>query len=674
MIGAAVSYMSGLFFASFFHDARCLIILTVIGTAVLIHGITAKWKISDILLIVVLFSFGIGAETLYTSLKYKPAIALDGQSGSFEGEVTDVAHYDGDMAGYTLKGVADGKTSVKLTYYGADTGAEYGDTISFENCAFSRLTRDYLFDSEQYYKSDGVFLSAENTEGISVTRRNSRRLKNFMADFREDMTFRFMAETEPDVGAFLAGMIFGEKRGLDDSIKTSLYRSGIGHILAVSGLHVSIIAALLMTVLNGLKIGRRISFVVMDIVLAGFVLMANSPVSAIRAAVMMNFFYAAGLFRRQNDSLNSLSGAVLLICLINPYCIFDEGFLLSAAGTFGVAVFAPLMADKDKSDKLSYILKRDILAGLCTAIAVFPVSMLFFDETSVISPITNVLLVPVCTAAMIFGLIFMLTGGFLPVLNIAEVFIKVIILVSNKLAKISFFHISHGSDTAAEFLIFLGFACVSVYVISHSRKFTAYAITFSIALYGGMSVYYSRKRSSEFTVAVLGRGADAAVAVMYNGNTDIIDLTGSHHNAEYISRYLTVNGIDKADTLVLAESPQTQYVSYADELEFIDIKECLALGDTEISWAEIDGYFDDSGFEIKRNDYLIDYADKILTIEFGDKKVMFFPSGDEPVSSGIAVCYGGMPKNGKYEGTEYLCDRNNFEIILSGDSQYRREL
>lgn len=674
MIGAAVSYMSGLFFASFFHDIRCLIILSLLGTAVLIHAKAHKWKLSDFLLIVLIFSFGIGAETLYTLLKYKPAIALDGHTGSFSGEVTEISRYDGDMAGYTINGIANEKTSLKLTYYGADINAEYGDIISFENCTFSRLKRDYLFDSEKYYKSDGVFLSAENVNGISVIHKNSRRLKNFMAAFRENMTFRFMTETEPDVGAFLAGMIFGEKRGLDDNIKTSLYRSGIGHILAVSGLHVSIIAALLMTVLNVLKIDRRISFVVMDIVLAGFVLMANSPVSAVRAAVMMNFFYAAGLFRRQNDSLNSLSAAALLISIANPYCIFDEGFLLSLAGTFGIAVFAPLMAGRENSDKLSDILKRDMLIGLCTAAAVFPVSMLFFDETSVISPITNILLVPVCTAAMVIGLIFMLTGGLLPVLNIAEVFIKIVILISNKLANISFFHISHGSDAAAEFLIFLGFACISVYIVSHSRRFTAFAIVFSFAIYSGVSAFYSNRRNSEFTVAVLGRGTDAAVAVTYNGSTDIIDLTGSHRNAAYISRYMTVNGIDKADTLVLTNSPQTQYASYANEFEFVDVGEWLALSDTEIFGSEIERYFDNSGFVIEHKDYTVDYADKMLKIQFGNEVIMFAPCGEEAGSSGISVCYGGTPKDDRYTDIIYLCDSNNFEIILSGDSRYRREL
>ena len=674
MIGAAAAYMSGLFFASFFNNVHCIIILTFIAVSAFIIEKNSKWKIYDFLLIAVLFSAGFAANIMYTSIKYGPAIALDGQSGSFEGEVTEITRYDGDMAKYVLKGRANGNIKVKLTYFGEDTDAEYGDTIKFESCTFSILTRDYLFDSERYYKSDGVFLSAENAEDISVIHKNSRRLKNMMADFREDMTFRFTAETEHDVGAFLSGMIFGEKRGLDYSAKKSLYRSGISHVLAVSGLHVSIIAALLMSVLNALKIDRRVSFVVMDIVLAGFILMANTPVSAIRAAVMMNFFYAAGLFRRQNDSFNSLAGAVLLISLANPYCIFDEGFLLSISGTFGIAVFAPIMTKNISNETLPDILKRDLITGLCTSIAVFPMCMMFFDETSVIAPLTNILLVPVCTAAMTTGLIFMLTGGLLPVLKIAEVLIKMVILISRKLADISIFHIAHGSDKAAESLIFLGTACVLAYMVTHSRRITSVLIAFSFMAYSTMSASYQRQRYNDFIAAVLGNGANAAVVIRYKGSTNIIDLTGNRRNAAYISRYLAINGIETADSLVLTKSPQTQYVSYAEEFYFVDIKECLAMSDTAVASAEIDRYFDESGFVINGKDYIIDFSDSILTVCFGNDKIMFVPSGDEQYSSGIAVCYGDAPKKEKFDDILYLCDQNNFEIVLSGDSMYRRKL
>ena len=82
------------------------------------------------------------------------------------------------------------------------------------------------------------------------------------------MTSEFCLKTGDESGNFLAGMIFGEKQSIDPDIKNSLYRVGIGHILSVSGLHVSIIALAFMAVFSLLRINKYVSFGLTNVLMA----------------------------------------------------------------------------------------------------------------------------------------------------------------------------------------------------------------------------------------------------------------------------------------------------------------------------------------------------------------------------------------------------------------------
>ncbi|MCQ2459525.1 MAG: ComEC family competence protein [Ruminococcus sp.] len=662
MIGAAASYMSGLFFASFFTDLRIYLLVIPFLFGLLVYSVREKWKKSDYILTAAVFLTGFAVFSGYTEIKYNSAAMLNGTTGTFTGEVVSVKRYDRGLVSYVLKGTANGETNVKLTFFGDDTGAVYGDEIKLEECEFSLIESDYLFDSERYYKSDGVFLSAESTGNLHTEKKHRRIIKNLTAEFRENMIFKFSAETDSDTGAFLGGMLFGEKHGLDDSIKTALYRSGIGHILAVSGLHVSILAAVLMFFLKRLHIGKAVSLFLMNLLLFGFILLADTPVSAVRAAVMMNFMYSAPLFRRQNDSLNSLSGASLLICLCSPYSIYDEGFLLSLSGTFGIAVFAPFMTKNMKTKTLTDKLTKDFVTGICTCISVFPMSMIFFGESSVVSPISNILLVPLCTVSMIFGIVYMLSNGMIPVLVLSEILIKTVISVSENVAEIRFSHIAHISDKTSEMVLFLGFACVGIYLLVRNRKAVFSAVTVSFLVFLTVSAYTVNRRNNEFRIAVLGKNTNASAVVSYRGQTDIIDLSGHHRTPEYVSVYLSENGIEKAEYLILAKNPQSQYTAYAENMKNVNAEYCLALSDTEINGAEISDYFDESGFHISRNEYEIDFADGVLEIVYSGNRVYFVPSADSEKSDGTNIVYGRKT------------DDRNYEIVLSEKGLYRRRL
>ncbi|MBQ9139244.1 MAG: ComEC/Rec2 family competence protein, partial [Ruminococcus sp.] len=254
MILAAAAYVSGLFFASFFYDSNGVII--ALSAAVLVAALAKLkgFKAVDYLIISVFFITAVTVNRSYTHFVYDKIAAYSGTDGSFCGEITDYTMYDGDFASYTIKGKINNEQKARISLFTTALDADYGDIVTIEKCTFSTVEGDYLFDSAEWNKSRHIFLEADKISGISVEKRNTSHIRRSLSRFRNKMSERILIEMTDETGSVLAGMIFGEKRHINNQTRTALYKAGIGHILAVSGLHVSMLGAVVMAVLKRLRL------------------------------------------------------------------------------------------------------------------------------------------------------------------------------------------------------------------------------------------------------------------------------------------------------------------------------------------------------------------------------------------------------------------------------------
>lgn len=678
MIGAAAAYIAGLFFASFFMGA---IPFLLISLAVLLIGKSQNLKVSDYILIAVSFSAAVAVSSIYTRCHYDKITAYDGKTGTFSGEVIDIRRFSGENTLYILKGSLYDIKNVRICVFSNDINAEFGDMITLRDCEFSSVDRDYLFNSKNYYRSEKIYLTAVNREPIVVEHMNSGRFKNAVIEYRDSIVSKFRIVLGEDVGDFLAGMVFGEKQGIDDSIKTSLYRCGIGHVLAVSGLHVSIIAIAMINLMHLLRVNRFISFLLMDLLLIILVVMANSPMSAIRAAIMMNFLYSAHLFRRRSDSFNSLAASMLLICLMNPYAVYSSGLILSAAGTFGIGVFAPYMTKKIPKKGVHWRMIREFCAMLCTTVCIMPFSMKFFEETSLISPIVNVFVVPLCSVSMIIGVIYIISGGLISFLGIAGMLIRFILTISEYFSKIGAFYFSCRSDRLAVIALAAIASVAFIQIIFGKRFFTALAAALSCSLIFILSAAYGFIFAESFTVSVLGRRGNAVIVISYHGQTDIIDLSGHYKSPDYVRKYMFENGIGSAELLMLTKKNQSQYAAYEKKLEAISIKNVFSAGDIPIAGVGDEAVSGEGEWHIDGGDHIIEYSDGALRITFGEARVAVVPwnnAHDYDDFDGLRIIYG--ENSAKIEESDFEILKNidantdNFEITLTeiGEHKIRR--
>lgn len=192
----------------------------------------------------------------------------------------------------------------------------------------------------------------------------------------------------PD-GGVAAGMLLGDKSGIADETLDAYRQSGAAHLLAVSGLHVSVLAgawSLLFRRRAWLRFGLTALFLLLYAALTAF-----AP-SVLRAAVMLLCWQLADPLRMPNDPVSALSLAFIIVLLINPYALFYVGFQLSFLAAYGLALIAPIL--RDRLRRFGSSLAGTLGGSVAVWVAALPAQAAFFQTTSPASLLSNLFILP----------------------------------------------------------------------------------------------------------------------------------------------------------------------------------------------------------------------------------------------------------------------------------------
>lgn len=570
------SYLLGLFFASFFFSGTVLIIgaISVLAAAILI---VFRKKLKSCSVAVCLICFGIGCifYSLYDICVYNKICGYSGNDGELKGVITEYKEYPGNRASYTVKGRINEIDTCKVICYGTSRSCEIGDEIFVKGkCSLPSVS--YTFDGKAYYKNKGIYLIMNASEVPKIISSNRLPIKRALYRYREYIYDRINDYLSVDEEAVIRAMLFGDKSGLEDSTKSLLYRAGIGHMMAVSGVHLSIICSLIWFVLCFLPINKYIRFALLLLFMSVFAILSGASESVMRAAIMLGLVYGAELFDRRADTANSLGIAVILLTLGCPFAVRDASFMLSAAGVAGIGIIVPAVIEAAENKKKLDPVMKSVLASICITSAIFPVSFLFFDEISIVSPVTNLVMLPFCIVILICGMITALTGGVgfvaLPLLKIAGLCSRIVLALAKLIGGFELSYIPLGYDftiwlIAAAFLTVLIFA-----VIIKKGKYISSAAVISFSAVVMFTFLYRFIPSDSVTVAVLNNGKGSSSVVVHDKKSaSIIDLTKGGAASECVTKYLRRLGIGRVDMLVLSVDDNTSETVYMNDLELFEV-------------------------------------------------------------------------------------------------------
>lgn len=206
----------------------------------------------------------------------------------------------------------------------------------------------------------------------------------------------------------LSGILLGEKRGVPDPVRTAFTRAGVNHVLAVSGLHVGLIAAVVFFVLGAVGCGRKATAWATVCAVLLYALVTGLPPSVVRAAMMCAIAIWGRLGNTQGEGLNSLGLAALVILIFRPQDLFDVGFQLSFSATAGILIFyRPIRAwlPRAAAGGLAQWLWAPIAVSVAAQVATLPFVLTYFGLLSIVSILANLVVVPLMAAAVALGLL-----------------------------------------------------------------------------------------------------------------------------------------------------------------------------------------------------------------------------------------------------------------------------
>ncbi len=340
-----------------------------------------------------------------------------------------------------LKVKIDNTESVVLVTVGRYPEYYYLDTIKITGKLKSPfITED--FNYKNYLMKDGIYSVMDYPKTELILRAKSYTAVEFLYQnilfFKERLKASIHLQFSLPHSSIIEGIILGGSANMPQDTKDKFRATGLTHLTAISGSNVVILSTILMTFLLALGFWRGQSFYVSSLFIWLYIIIAGFPASGIRAAIMATIFLLAQKLGRQNTSSRVIVLAGSLMLLQNPMLLrYDIGFQLSFLASMGIIYIKPLFdyffAFLAKKEVRFFI---DIISiTLAAQIATLPIIAYYFENISLVAPITNLLIIPIINAVMIFGFLaaffglFSFTVGFifsLPAYFLMLYFMKIV--------------------------------------------------------------------------------------------------------------------------------------------------------------------------------------------------------------------------------------------------------
>lgn len=315
------------------------------------------------------------------------------------------------------------------------TAPRIGSTIeaagSFE--VFERATNPGEFDAAEYYSSIKI---CGRVRKITTFRESSDfcRWKEALFSLQQFFRKRLYHIFPPKEASVMCAMLLGDKEGLDEGVKQLYQENGIIHILAISGLHITIIGMSIYRLLRSSGVPVWIAAILGSTVLLAYGIMTGMSVSACRAIGMFLIKMLAEMVGRTYDMLTALAVMAAGMIGANPLCLKNAGFLLSYGAILGIGVLYPALSDEDVDNRsqrkvqqyeekrwksvwrkfaasLGKELKASMLSGLSVTLVTMPIQLWFYYEVPTYSVLINLLVLPFMNMVMLSGMAAMLVPG-----------------------------------------------------------------------------------------------------------------------------------------------------------------------------------------------------------------------------------------------------------------------
>lgn len=398
--------------------------ISICAAAAIIISIAALFlhrnglSIGCILAVIYLISFAL--------FSFEPILELNGEKGTFtlRAEGRDEAHTTYGMVECTLlehNGKKVSSPSVRLILTdGSPQTIVPGDKLTING----KLS---ITQGVNGFRQ-GAFLTLKQGKDtdIIIESNTAASATTCLARFSLALSDKIHSLMPNDEGALLSALICGDKSGFTPEYNASLRASGLSHIAAVSGMHLSILLAIICLIFP-----KKAALIISLPVMLGFAAMTGFSPSIVRALIMSSLLALAFLLRAEYDAITALTVAGAVIGFLNPFALCSASFLLSFFSTLGIVLFSPRIMGffserlpKNKIlHKICHLLISALSVTAAATIFTLPLQLFFFPSVSLISLFSNLLATWAVAPAMFMGIFLLPVAIFIPFLEGVAVFI-----------------------------------------------------------------------------------------------------------------------------------------------------------------------------------------------------------------------------------------------------------
>ncbi|MDD3194030.1 MAG: ComEC/Rec2 family competence protein [Oscillospiraceae bacterium] len=352
-----------------------------------------------------LFSFSAAFMLLFCvffgQLYADPARVLDGQSTFLSGTVLETGR-----ASFLLDGETENGRRLKVQIWCnaemvPDRFQQFSGTVRL-----SAIAATDRFDSESYYRSRGVYLQGQLESGsFSGTLQLSPLF--WPGQLNDFLCQRIRYALPGKYSGLVCAVVLGNRSHLPEEQYALFQQLGIQHLLAVSGMHLTMLTALFSLILSRFVRNERLKTALLMVFVLFYMLLTGLSPSIARAGIMLLLSFLAQLLFRRADPPTSLAAAVLAMLLQNPFLAMNIGFQFSVCSTIGVQMLAGPFSEKLLSfggkavrSKTAARLIKAFSVAFCGYLCALPLTALYDSRLIPMAIPANLLLSPLFTPVL----------------------------------------------------------------------------------------------------------------------------------------------------------------------------------------------------------------------------------------------------------------------------------
>lgn len=513
-----------------------------------------------------LVALGLGVGFLWCSLYHgfylSPLEKMDGTTVHLS--VTATGDSQKNEYGYRVDGVAiiAGKPYFLRVYQKNQIPLSAG-TVMEADFQIRMTTPDGTKDSG-YNRGNGLFaVAVQKTE--AACRPSEWSPLFFLPARAENAARNHIQQLFPeDTAAFAKALLLGDTSDLSYSQDTALKISGIRHVVAVSGLHVT---ALFAVIYFFFRQKRILTFLISMPVLSFFAAVTGFSPSVVRAALMTGTMALGAAIHEEYDGLTALSFAALVMMLINPFVLASVSFQLSVASVAGILLLAspiftgickafPGVKPKSAPGKILVWFSGAVSVSLSAQLFSAPLSAYYFGAVSLIGILSNLLLISMipflfCGIAIVGSLGGMLPGACGGIARMLSWIIRLLLWAAELLSKIPFAAVYTQSKFIVAWLIF--FYCLVILYAVRRRHPAFLGLLGAVSLTAAILASVFVPRMDTLRLHILDVGEGQAILLQNKGQNFLIDCGGDSdtRTADTVAQTLLSQGIFKLDGVIL---------------------------------------------------------------------------------------------------------------------------